>query len=548
MLPKSATMAHDFRVELQHLMTAHIDTLFSKLEDRLLQAQFEDRSFSDSGVVSALMASADLPTVSDHERRKIGFEPPDTAPGSSASPQHAKHATPRDDPTAQVLPSAAELPRTWEVIYSAREVLLPARKAIEVQQKAAEGYTALSTQEPSRANRLTEHQANHKLMLEQMSVDVDNGLLNGVTLALLGVGACIDGLAVDYGDRLPMWLEVLRLGSCVMFGLEIACRIYIQGPGFGFWNCSKRFWQWHWFQTMVVVAQGCEWLVSSGHLWFGFAVHPFHSSGTRQMLRVLASLRIVRTLHVVDNLDYGGEFHLMMASLSGSIISLGWASFFVVTPMFVFAMMLTQAVMDMMVTSREEFDSSHELRHYFGSLERSMLTLFESIAGGLSWEGAMFALRHHDFMWLSRGYIIFMVIVMFAVLNVVTGVFVTSAMASSDPEKRKAALVNLGKFFDAADADGSGTLDEPEFNFMVDTSKDLKLILQTLGIGHDEALELFELMDQDGSGELESDEFVKGVTKFQGQVSAIDFATFRNEFKAHTNKFDAYVKRVGQPA
>jgi hypothetical protein len=214
--------------------------------------------------------------------------------------------------------------------------------------------------------------------------------------------------------------------------------------------------------------------------------------------------------------------------------------------MFVFALMLTQAVRDMMVAPQQEVDPSQKLLHHFGSLERSMLTLFESIAGGISWEGAMYELRHHDCMWLSRVYILFMVVVMFAVLNVVTGVFVTSAMASSDPEKRKAALVNLERFFETADADGSGTLDEAEFRLMVDTSKELKIILQTLGIGHDEAVQLFELMDQDGSGELESDEFVKGVTKFQGQVSAIDFAAFRNEFLAHASKFDAFIKRTGQ--
>lgn len=120
--------------------------------------------------------------------------------------------------------------------------------------------------------------------------------------------------------------------------------------------------------------------------------------------------------------------------------------------------------------------------------------------------------------------------------------------ASSDPEKKKAALVDLRLFFDAADIDGSGTLDKAEFDEMVNSSQELNVILASLCITRDQAEELFDLIDKDGSGELESDEFVEGVTKFQGNVNAIDFASFRNDFMEHKRKFDRFAERMQQNA
>lgn len=417
---------------------------------------------------------------------------------------------------------------------SARSEALASKssKAAE-KEKTPVGYKPLRTYEDAPA-------AKHAIIQE---VDVHNPRLNYITLFLLAASACVEGFSVDYQarwdtDNFPFWLDAMKLASCMAFSVELSCRIGIKGCSF--FDPRKKFWQWHYFQTSLVVAMVTEWFMTASGRWFGWIIQG--PTEVRHFLRLYGTLRVLRALHVVDNLEYGGEFHLLMASLFGSLRSLGWAAFFVLCPMFVYAMVLTQAVA--MLSEDRGDQNLHQIKHFFGSLDRSMLTLFGSVSGGLSWEDAMIALRTHSFMWLSNFYVLYIGCIVFAVLNVVTGVFVGSATAAADPEKRKAAIISMRRFFHEADSDASGTLDESEFQDMVENSRELQVILQALGIGREQAVELFELLDNDGSGELESDEFIEGVTKFQGPVSAIDFATFRHDFADYVQKFDSHVKRV----
>merc|ERR1712048_612601 len=155
--------------------------------------------------------------------------------------------------------------------------------------------------------------------------------------------------------------------------------------------------------------------------------------------------------------------------------SLGWSVFFVFTPMFAYAMVLTEAV-SLEPVGEHDVADVRLVKHFFGSMDRSMLTLFSSVSGGLSWEEPMISLGAMDLHWFSCAYVVYIGGVVFAVLNVVTGVFVGSATAAADPEKKKAALISLEKFFDEADADGSGTLDAVEFKGMIENSVQLKTI------------------------------------------------------------------------
>merc|ERR1719362_1662991 len=64
---------------------------------------------------------------------------------------------------------------------------------------------------------------------------------------------------------------------------------------------------------------------------------------------------------------------------------------------------------------------------YYGSLWLSLYTLFLSVTSGLDWGGASDALRHVEMYHAVLLYIFFIALTVFAVLNVVTGVFVENA-------------------------------------------------------------------------------------------------------------------------
>merc|ERR1712194_43812 len=107
-------------------------------------------------------------------------------------------------------------------------------------------------------------------------------------------------------------------------------------------------------------------------------------------------------------------------------MSLGWSVLFLIIPILVFAMIITEAVATYTNTldlHAENDDGLHMLNHFYGSLGRSMLTLFWSISGGLSWSLAMLTLRDNGFVMSSNAYVAYIASIVFAVLNIVTGVF-----------------------------------------------------------------------------------------------------------------------------
>merc|ERR1712224_925567 len=92
----------------------------------------------------------------------------------------------------------------------------------------------------------------------------------------------------------------------------------------------------------------------------------------------------------------------------------------------VFALMAAEhfAVLD------ESGPQDEGLRRYWGSLPRSMYTLYKSISGGVDWENAVSPLASISPM-LVVCFNVFLAFTVFAVLNVVVGVFCQSAIQSA---------------------------------------------------------------------------------------------------------------------
>merc|ERR1712216_471876 len=82
-----------------------------------------------------------------------------------------------------------------------------------------------------------------------------------------------------------------------------------------------------------------------------------------------------------------------------------------------------------------DLHNHHELQYYWGSLPHSMFTLFSSVTGGIDWDKAVRALAIISWIWVAC-FGAFLSFVIFAVLNVMTGVFCQSAIErkQNDPD------------------------------------------------------------------------------------------------------------------
>merc|ERR1712079_876567 len=133
---------------------------------------------------------------------------------------------------------------------------------------------------------------------------------------------------------------------------------------------------------------------------------------------------------------------------------------------YVFSVLFTQAVSDYVAKSdSEQRVDGRSLQPYWGSLFKSMFTLFQSIAGGISWKEAVSPLADINAFWVFC-FVVFISFTIFAVLNVVTGVFCQSAIDSAQLDHEsvindhlKAAKLfgrRVGFLFDQLDTDDSG--------------------------------------------------------------------------------------------
>merc|ERR1712190_373591 len=110
--------------------------------------------------------------------------------------------------------------------------------------------------------------------------------------------------------------------------------------------------------------------------------------------------------------------------------------------------------------------------YHWGTLPDSMLTLFMSISGGVSWLDVCMCLREVEVPWLLV-FLMFITFTYFAVLNVVTGVFCQSAIESAahDQEAMLQAFISnkmlyISRFkalFAQMDQDDSGYISKEEF-------------------------------------------------------------------------------------
>merc|ERR1719231_723886 len=113
-----------------------------------------------------------------------------------------------------------------------------------------------------------------------------------------------------------------------------------------------------------------------------------------------------------------------------------------------------------------------KVNHYFGSVEAAGLGLFMSTTGGISW------VEMYEVVVLGGGivsfaYLFFIGFFGFAVITILSGIFIEKALAASQPDREAQALEQrrneeseceeMRKLIQQMDADGSGSLTLPEF-------------------------------------------------------------------------------------
>eukprot|EP00928_Gymnodinium_smaydae_P019055 TRINITY_DN17275_c0_g1_i1.p1 TRINITY_DN17275_c0_g1~~TRINITY_DN17275_c0_g1_i1.p1 ORF type:complete len:849 (-),score=131.50 TRINITY_DN17275_c0_g1_i1:61-2607(-) len=364
--------------------------------------------------------------------------------------------------------------------------------------------------------------------------DVGSGLL--VLLNAITIGLQTNVMAQGVMVETPFEYRVIEMFFCFIFTCEILCRVavyrmlFLIGPGF-LWNL---------FDMVLVGMQLTEELLSTllsmSSIGFNFS-----------FMRVLRILRLVRIIRIVRLLRLIRELRTIVSSIAGSMKSLGWTVLLLFLIIYVLGVCLTQVVLDYRVEAADPYDPTDEdnigLEQYYGDLMRSLVSLYQSVSGGVDWENILQPLLNKIGPIPGILLILFVMFTSLALLNVVTGVFVESALQSAKNDQDTYMLNHMRKLFKMADKEGKGMITWEAFDGELSNPSMLEFF-QSIDVDPSEARGVFHLLDVDESGTIELEEFLNGCLGLHGPAKALDLATLMWETRQMNRLFTAHAFTV----
>jgi len=238
-------------------------------------------------------------------------------------------------------------------------------------------------------------------------------------------------------------------------------------------------------------------------------------------LRVLRPLQLVRSLRLVNFLRFFKDFRVIVDSLATAGHSFLYAGLVVLCIMFACSLVLVEGVGNYLQQTSIDSTFRQQVVHYWGGIDVILMTLFRSISGGGTWGIPAQVLKESAGTFYFTIFILYVSLVVFAVLRVLTGICCNHVIAASTSEKDASTMCELRRLFHLIDANGSGTVTSRELREHMG-DEELSRYMGDLGIrGHD-VLKIFQVLDCDSDDEVDIEELVSSFGRMRGTARNID--------------------------
>eukprot|EP00929_Paragymnodinium_shiwhaense_P082766 TRINITY_DN4377_c1_g1_i1.p1 TRINITY_DN4377_c1_g1~~TRINITY_DN4377_c1_g1_i1.p1 ORF type:complete len:727 (-),score=157.99 TRINITY_DN4377_c1_g1_i1:382-2562(-) len=335
------------------------------------------------------------------------------------------------------------------------------------------------------------------------------------------------------------WAQHLEVGFMVFYSLELLLRLWVYRSGF----LTSEEGHWNTLDTLLVVGS-----------WLGFLLATTEA-GQKQSKSFLALrgtriFKMIRLIRVLRSVRFFKPLHLFMDVILGCCRNLFWAVMMIVLVFLLFAIYFVQAMEIQVSISEGDSDESQLINTYFGSVPIALLTLAQTVSGGIDW-GDCFSLVARTG---TVNAIVFLIMVAFfyvAVWNIVTSVFVENTFRAAviDREEEAAArhrcdvqdAKDLMKLARQADLDSSGTLSAEEFQSFMDNEQ-IRTFFAVRGLDIKNAMHFFEMVSAVNAGEeIALEYFVGCCLRVKGPASSIDLHLLAFEHRLMTQRFNRFV-------
>jgi len=337
-----------------------------------------------------------------------------------------------------------------------------------------------------------------------------------IVINMMSIGAETDYRARYWCSDVPIYFHVIDGVLFLALVLELLARICARGfTAFQLdgWHCT-----WNHFDLVVVVLQ---FLDQATTLSAGMSADSLHWKSIR-FLRLLRILRLFSILRVTRLVARVSDLRILIAAIVSSLRSLFWVLVLITVQTFFAGIVFTQIATDHKIqVGRSVMAEEAELDMYFGSLDRSMVSLYQTLSDGIHWSEIAAPFVEHVSPILEAAFIVYSAFSVFAVMNIITGMFVGSALENAENEKKRLTLETIGKLWRSLDDDASGDISLDEFMANLQ-EQHMKALLCELDIVPQDARVLFDLLDEDNSGNITLEELVNGCSRLRGNAKALD--------------------------
>jgi len=303
-------------------------------------------------------------------------------------------------------------------------------------------------------------------------------------------------------------------------------------------------WTWNYGDVFVVLASIAEIFLEV--------------ASTASVVRLVRIVRIARIMRVLRTVRVVRALRILVNSIFSTLRQLGWTLVLLMIIMYMFGILFTQASTDhLLAWETDPADANCSiaepesascrislLYRYFGTLPRTLSSLFKTITGGADWEDVADPLSdiHWFFVLL---FVVFVAFMVFAVLNVVIGVFCNSAIenAKNDQENVIAEQLMVKDRYIEQFEKLFANLDSLKYGLI--TLEDLEVVLRdrkmnawlnVLELNVTDAWTLFKLLDTNEKNVIGVNDFVEGCLRLKGSARSIDLARMMYENRWMMNK------------
>lgn len=376
----------------------------------------------------------------------------------------------------------------------------------------------------------------HRRMCHQLVRNARFELLVMVTLLASSatLGAETHVAMQDINSEPHVVFRIFDITWCVAFVVELFLRIFADGKMF--FSTSNPEFGWNWMDTFFVAISTADEAI----VLLGFAIEL-------SQFRLLRMIRLVRVLRLLRVVRFCSDLRIMVNGIAGSVRVLFWALMLLAIVMFIFGVTLMQLAYAHLQTNDAD---TAEVTKYYGTLGRSMLTLFMAISGGIDWKDSVAPLGPMS--WILDYFMgVYVFFTLFCFINaaggirqvaakVITGIFVDNAKALGETEamhqrsalalKRKMWVKKVLALFSQLDSGQEGDLSYEEFAAEIQDER-VQDCFRHLGINVENHTvdELFDLFDVDSEGKIDQSSFEQAIRQFHGHARSIDVFKLRRE-------------------